>query len=355
MTPARDPLLSRVLAAIYVLLIVYASLYPLSGWRDHGGSPLEFLGAPWPRQVLTFDALVNVAAYTVLGLLAVLAWRPTLRGGAAVVAALALGAGLSLAMEALQSYLPARTPSSLDLACNAAGALLGALAGLRASPWEEPMREWRARALLPGAHADVGLALLGLWLFTQLNPAMLLFGVGDLRDLFAGPAGPARAPELFVAIEAVTAAANVAAVALLASAIAVPGAPVRAMVLALVLAALAVKTFAFAVILQAQDGLAWLTPGALQGLAAGLAIALLAVGLPRVARLALAAVLLMVAAVLVNLAPQNPYMAAMLKLWQQGHFLNFNGLTHLVTVFWPFAAIGFLIHLAARRREDTLL
>jgi len=45
----------------------------------------------------------------------------------------------------------------------------------------------------------------------------------------------------------------------------------------------------------------------------------------------------------------------MLKLWQQGHFLNFNGLTHLVTVLWPFAAIGFLIYLAARRREDALL
>jgi len=355
MSPARDAHLSRFLLAIYVLLIVYASLYPLSGWRDHGGSPFEFLGTPWPRQVLTFDALVNVAAYMVLGLLAVLAWRPSLQGMPAVVAALALGAGLSLAMEATQSYLPTRTPSNLDLACNAAGALLGALAGLRASPWEEPMREWRARALLPGAHADFGLALLGLWLFTQLNPAMLLFGVGDLRDLFSGPAGPARAPELFVAIEAVTAAANVAAVALLASAIAAPGAPVRAMVLALVLAALTVKTFAFAVILRAQDGLAWLTPGALQGVAAGLAIALLAVGLPRVARLALAAVLLMAAAVLVNLAPQNPYMAAMLKLWQQGHFLNFNGLTHLVTVLWPFAAIGFLIYLAARRREDALL
>jgi VanZ family protein len=346
--------LARLAFAVYLLLVVYASLYPLSGWRDHGGSPLEFLGAPWPRQVLVFDALANVAAYAVLGLLAVLASRPRLQGVAAVFAATALGALLSLALEVAQSYLPARSPSALDVLCNAAGALLGALAGLRASPWEEPLRAWRARMLQAGAHADFGLALLALWLFTQLNPAMLLFGVGDLRDLFVGPAGPARAPELFVAIEAVTAAANLAAVALLVSAIAMPGAPVRAIVLGLLLVALAIKTFAFAVILRAQDGLDWLTPGAVQGLAAGLAVALLAVGLPRVARLALAAVLLMAAAVLVNLAPQNPYMAAMLKLWQQGHFLNFNGLTRLVAVLWPFAATGFLIHLAARRREEAL-
>jgi VanZ family protein len=348
----RPSPLARQLFAVYLLLIVYASLYPLSGWRYHGGSPFEFLGTPWPRQILGFDALINVAAYMLLGLLAALAWRPRLQGTAAVVGALVLGAGLSLAMEAAQSYLPTRAPSGLDLLCNSAGAFLGALAGQRASPWEQPLRQWRARTLSPGAQADFGLALIGLWLFTQLNPAMLLFGVGDLRDLFVGPAGPARAPELFVAIEAVTAAANLAAVALLVSAIAAPGAPVRTLVLALVFVALAVKTFAFAVILRAQDGLDWLTPGAAQGLVAGLAVALLAVGLPRVARLALAAVLLMAAAVLVNLAPQNPYMAAMLKLWQQGHFLNFNGLTRLVAVLWPFAAAGFLIHLAGRRRDN---
>jgi hypothetical protein len=73
--------------------------------------------------------------------------------------------------------------------------------------------------------------------------------------------------------------------------------------------------------------------------------------LPRVARLALAAVLVMAATVLVNLAPPNPYLAASLKLWQQGHFLNFNGLTRLVSALWAFAALGYLIILAARRRD----
>jgi hypothetical protein len=69
----------------------------------------------------------------------------------------------------------------------------------------------------------------------------------------------------------------------------------------------------------------------------------------------MAAVLLMAATALVNLAPQNPYMAAMLKLWQQGHFLNFNGLTRLVASLWPFAAMVYLIFLAARRRDERLL
>lgn len=351
----RGSRLARLSLLVYLALVVYASLYPLAGWRDHGGSPFEFLATPWPRHVLVFDLLANVAAYAVLGLLAALSLQARLGPGAAVLAAAGGGALLSLALEVGQSYLPARIPSSLDLLSNAAGALLGALAGLATASWVPAFGGWRARAFLHGAQADLGLALLGLWLFAQLNPAMLLFGVGDLRDLLAEPTGPARAPELFVAVEAVTTAANLAAVSLLVSAIAAPRAPVRAMTLLLLVAALVVKTLAFAIILRAQDGFDWLTPGALRGLVGGIAVAMLAPSLPRVARLAIAAVLLMTAAVLVNLAPQNPYMAAMLKLWQQGHFLNFNGLTRLVASLWPFAAIVYLIYLAARRHEASVL
>jgi VanZ family protein len=350
----RGSPLARLLLLVYLGLVTYASLYPLAGWRGHGLWPFEFLAAPWPRHVIAYDLVSDVLGYVPLGLLAVLALYPRLRGLRAVLAATALGALLSVVLESAQTYLPARVPSNVDVLCNAAGSLCGALAGILGLRWTSPLGGWRARAFLPGASADVGLALLGMWLFMQLNPAMLLFGGGDLRDLLAGPAGPARAPELFVAIEALTAAANLAAVALLASAIAAPGAPVRAMVFALTLAALAVKTLAFAIILRAEDSFAWLTPGAAQGLAAGLAIAMIAVSLPRVARLALAAVLLMAAAVLVNFAPHNAYLAAILKLWQQGHFLNFNGLTRLVSWLWPLAAIAFLIYAAGRRRDEAL-
>jgi hypothetical protein len=51
--------------------------------------------------------------------------------------------------------------------------------------------------------------------------------------------------------------------------------------------------------------------------------------------------------VLVNLAPPNPYFAETLKVWAQGHFLNFNGLTRLVSAGWPFVALGYLVYVAA--------
>ncbi|MGH8687764.1 MAG: VanZ family protein [Burkholderiales bacterium] len=351
----RGSPLARLLFAVYLLLVVYASLYPLTGWRDLGMSPLEFLFAPWPRHVVGFDVAADVLGYAVFGALAVLAWHPHLRRGQAVLVAAVAGAVLSIAMEATQSYLPSRVASNVDVLCNAAGALLGGLAGLALAPLSPTVRGWRSRLFLPGELSDAGLALLGLWLFMQLNPAMLLFGGGDLRNLIASPSGPGRAPEFFAAIETITAAANLAAVALLVSAIVAPGAPVRRIVAVLVGAALAVKTLAFTIILRAENSFAWLTPGALRGLAIGLVLAMLAVALPRVARMALAAVLLAAAAVLVNYAPPNPYLAEILALWRQGHFLNFNGLTRLVATLWPFAALAYLIVLAARRRDDGVL
>jgi hypothetical protein len=193
------------------------------------------------------------------------------------------------------------------------------------------------------------MTLAGLWLFSQLNPATLLFGSGDLRDLFAGPRGPAYAAEFFATTEAVVTAANMTACGLLVSAMLRREAPARALLLTLFALALAVKTLGFAILMRAENVFAWLTPGALAGLAAGAVLLVLFGWVPRTLRLALAAVLIMTATVLVNLAPPNPYLADTLKVWEQGHFLHFNGLTRLVSAAWPFAALAYLIFLAARR------
>jgi VanZ family protein len=337
--------------------MVYATLYPLAGWRDPGVPLLAFLSAPWPRYLTAFDLAANLLGYLPYGLLCVLVLRPRLEGAAAVWLAIVTGSVLSLSLETAQNFLPARIPSNLDVLANVAGVALGALAGLFSSstlPGGGPLQRLRAEALAPGAAADLGLTLLGLWLFAQLNPATLLFGTGDLRDLVAGPAGERHGAELFVSIEAAIAAANWAAVALLASAGVRPGAPVLRLLFALLAVALVVRTLAFMILMHAEHVLVWLTPGAQLGLAAGIALSLAGLRLPRAARLVLAAVLLMAATVLVNLAPPNPYLAETLKVWEQGHFLNFNGLTRLVSAAWPFAALGYLVYLASAQRRKPL-
>lgn len=353
---ARGSTLARTLLGAYLALIAYASLHPFAGWRGFGVSPLGFLDAPWPRYVTGFDLAANVAAYAPLGALGVLALAPRLRGAAAALAVVLGAALVSTAMEAAQGYLPSRFPSIADVVCNIAGAAAGALVALALSGWlleTGPLRRAREALVVPGALADAGLVLLALWLFVQLDPTTVLLGAGDLRSLLAVAPGPAREPGFFIAVEALVAGANLLAVALLGSAILRDGAPARVALVLLVLAALAVRALGFAILMRAEDGFGWLTPGGAQGLVAGLLVAAVAVALPRTGRLAVAAVLLMAATVFVNLAPPNPYTAATLKVWAQGHFLNFNGLTRLASMLWPFAAIAWALVLAARApRED---
>jgi hypothetical protein len=299
-----------------------------------------------------FDLAVNVLGYIPYGFLCVAALYPRTRGAIAFAVALLSAAALSVALETAQNYLPTRFASNVDVLSNIAGAALGAAAGLRFTPWlleHGPFRRLRAIAFLPGTGVDFGLVLIALWLFIQLNPTTLLFGAGDLRDLVVPAVGRQRAPEFFAKIEAVTAAANLLAMALLMSVLAAPRLPLRLMLVVLVAVAVVIKSMGFALI--RDSAFIWLTPGAQQGLAAGLAIALAAVALPRTARLVLAAVLIMAATVLVNLAPPNPYFTNTLRVWHQGHFLNFNGLTRLVSAAWPFIVLGYLIYLASRRRE----
>ena len=348
----RPSPLSRYLLAAYALLIVDGSLYPFSGWRDQGVGALAFVLAPLPRYFTTFDLAANVLAYAPLGFLAVLALWPARRGAPAVAAAALGSAALSFALEAIQTYLPTRVASNLDLAANATGALLGALAGaalVRRLMRSAGLHGLRQRIFLPGARIDLGLVLLGLWLVSQLNPETLLFGNGDLRGVLAGPSGAHYPPDLFIRAEAAVAGANAVALGLFAACLVGKNQPARLVAVALIVAAFALRTLAFGMLFSPQDMLLWVTPGALFGASAGTLLAVVLAPMPRAARLAFAGLALMAATVLVNIAPENPYLAASLAVWRQGHFLNFNGLTRLVSWIWPFAAMGYVILLAGGR------
>jgi VanZ family protein len=352
----RESPLARILFAVFTALTVYATLYPLEGWRDPGVSPFAYLTAPWPRHITHFDVAVNVLGYAPFGFLAAAALQPRLRATAAFLAAVLCALVLALILEGLQSYLPARIPSNLDALCNVLGAVAGALAAVRYAPRlvaSGPFARLRQGEFLHGGVIDLGLALMGLWLFIQLNPTTLLFGAGDLREMIGAREPRGERPEFFITIEALTAAANLVAAGLLLSCLAAAGGSLRLQIAALLGAALAVRTAAFAIVMRAENVFAWLTPGAQIGLAIGFALAVLAVALPRGVKLMLAAVLIMAATVLVNLAPPNPYLSASLKVWQQGHFLNFNGLTRLVSALWPFAALGYLMYLAGSRPRQA--
>ena len=346
--------LARQMFVAYALLVVYASLHPFSGWRDPGVGSLVWLSAAMPRYITAFDIGANVVGYVPLGFLAILALYPS----AQRVAAVAIAAGgaflLSAALESLQIYLPSRIASNIDLASNTFGGLLGALLGVAATRLlvrEHGLHRLRDRTFRPGGAIDFGLLLLGLWLFSQLNPESLLYGNGDLRDLFQLPDGRHYPAEVFIRFEAAVVAANTLAIGLLTATLVERGRPARLVLLLLLLGSILTRALAFALLLSPQDFLLWVTPGALFGIAAGTLASMIAVGFPRPLRLAICGMALMAATAIVNFAPGNPYLMASLAMWPQGQFLHFNGLTRLVSALWPFVALAYVIWLAADRER----
>ena len=330
------------LAVAFTVLVIYASLHPFSGWRDLGAPPLAWLTAGWPRYSTWFDIVINVIGYLPFGFLWLTVSQKPLGRPLAMVVVTILGALLSGTMETTQNYLPTRVPSNLDLAGNTLGTMLGAVAGLL---WGGTLLSGgrlaalRDRVIIPGFIGDSGLVLMGFWLLTQVNPETLLFGNGDLRSALGIeptlPFGVSR----FAHIEAAIAAINALAVGLVMTTLRLK-VGVAFMVL---LFGMTIRALSAAILVDPAGALHWVTVGNATGVAIGSTVLLLSTYLMPALRRALAAVALLLATVLVNLAPQNPYLAEAAMVWAQGHFLNFNGLTRLLSMLWPFLALTWLL------------
>lgn len=335
--------LPRYLALAYSALIIYASLHPFSEWRDPGLPLLIFLDAAWPRYWTGFDLTINILVYLPLGFLLTLSLRRIPWRWLQVLLALLPGAGLSLGLECAQTWLPSRVASNLDLACNALGTLLGALVAY----WQgdrvfSRLSQLQHRLLAPTPQAELGLVLIGIWLLTQLSPETILFGAGDLRQLLNIPAAVDYAAPSFFAIETGIIVGNTLAVGLVARTLLARRSPPYLELFAFFAFALAIRTLAAAILVGPHEALAWLTPGAGLGLMIGGGVLSICLLLPVWLRHIMAGLALMAGTVLVNLAPPNPYSAVAFSIWQQGHFLNFNGLTRLSASLWPFLALPYL-------------
>lgn len=353
------------MAWVWLALIVYASLFPFSGWRWSGGVSWIL---PWPRYHDRFDIWANLAAYLPLGLL--LVWRA--RGGALLDAAraIALACALSYAMEVLQHALPGRVPSLLDWLLNSAGAAVGAAAGVMLRRTPLPRRIDDARARWFERHGADGVALLVLWPLALLFPAPVPLGLGQvwdrLRDLLVEALeGWSWADALLVGLEPgrVVATPLSPLTELLAVALGLLGPcmaaycmslrPGRRWLLAVGAAALAagVTTLSTALNFGPQHALAWVTPTSLGGIGLGLvlACALVIVGRRLAAALGLVAITASIA--LVAQAPADPYFAESLSAWEQGRFIRFHGLARWIGWGWPYVAMTWLMVRLGSRDE----
>jgi VanZ family protein len=358
--------LARVGLLCFAALIIYASLYPFSGWTNTGVSPLAYLQAPLPRYITRFDLITNVLGYMPLGALLVLSLYPRVRGVWAVLVAALAGALLAGSLEALQTWLPTRIPSNVDLGTNALGTLLGAIVTIPFAARlidQGPLRRVRQAWFEP--EASFAIALLFLWPFTQIAPQEYLFGLGGaLRDwlmtpepvvveLLRGvypdivslheriqmrPEGLDR-QEL---LEAMLTASSWLGAGLMASVAMRRGAPMLRILLAILAVTLLVKAGASEIQYPNEPFLGWFSDGARLGLVCGSLLLVLALRLHRGARGLIAMLLLIGVVIMTNILPPNPYSWASGQSWWLGRYIHFNGLSRWLAFIWPFLAACYL-------------
>ncbi len=336
--------LARFALAAGLLLALYASLRPF-GWHSAGTHPLSFLSRPWPLSFSDWDVFLNVNGYVALGACAVIALAPRITGPLALLLGVAGLSLFSLSMEALQTYLPNRSPSIVDLATNAGGALFGGIAGLALVPALSPggaLHGLRQKLFVPGVRADLGLLLLILWFIALLAPRTLLYANGDVRLLLEVQPDPAYSEQLLLLVEAVCAVVNLVALALLVRVIAANRACARWLFVLLVAAACVVRSTAFGLFWTSHAALYWLTPGAILGLALGVPAGLAVMPMPQRPSAAVAAVLLIVSTLIINLAPPNAYLYLKARPTRQHELAPLSMLSRTTAMIWPFSAVAFL-------------
>lgn len=351
------------LALLFAGVVVYASLYPFTGWRVQGVSPLAYLQAPFPQYWTGFDVASNLVGYAPLGFLLCWAMLRSGWGRWSLGAAFLLPVTLSLAVEILQNYLPMRVPSNVDFALNSAGAALGAgcawviqrLGGVRR--WDQFRADW----FEPSAHGS--LVLLALWPFALLYPLSVPFGLGQVWDrleaglvlLMEDTPFLTWVPMRLEVPDPLSPMAEAFCIALcLLSPLLMGFAEIRSLwrramflVLFFVWAAGAAGLSA-ALTYGPSHAWAWISPQASLGVIMAVLAALALLGLRRRLCTVVMLLCLAVALTLLNQAPDSPYFAQSLEVWEQGRFIRFHGLSQWLGWLWPFAALVFGLRAVAR-------
>jgi VanZ family protein len=343
--------LARLAVFLVAALIVYASLYPFTGWTDAGVPAFAYLTAPWPRYWVQGEILANVVVYAPFGAMVVWAVYPVLRGWRAFGVACVLGLLLSAGIEAVQTFLPTRIASNVDLGANVAGTLLGALIGMTTAHAlidASTLVQWRVRWF--SREARTALLLAGLWVVLQVPRQPMLFGTGDvsmlLGEWFAPAADLMRSfwtptPGQRMVAEHLCTGAAVTAVGLLITHRARPVNPRGLLVWVLIAAALLCKALLQPLANSGLSPLAWATAGAVSGLLLGGALATLLAYTPAGWQRAIGVLALVVQLLIVNLLPAEEYFDASRSVGRTG-WLHLESLIFGLSAMWPAAALGLL-------------
>ncbi len=359
----------------WMLLIVYASLFPFDGWRlSAGASAWQMLALPWPPWRVRFDEIANLLGYLPLGALAcygLLRARQTERNAWAL--SVLAAACLSYGVEVTQGFLPSRVPSLKDTAFNVVGAAIGAAALIVLGKGGTLVRLQAARSAWFDRGGAVASMLLTMWPIGLLFPAPVPLGLGHGwatlanwtttalegtpfqawgETLTAAPLVNAAAP-MAIAAEHELAIVAVGLLAPCLVAYATISHVKRRVLLAFgaLFLAIGVTTLSVALTFGPEHALAWVTPNVMIGLGTGTMFSLLCVAIPPRASAWLGALTIAGLVVAVGLAPTDPYYAERLSTWEQGQFIRFHGVSQWVGWLWPYVAWLWLVDCGWRGDE----
>ena len=343
MNTQRGSRLYFYLALANLWIVVFASLYPFSGWRDPGIGMFSFAVMPLPRHVLWGDVLINLSGYIPLGFFVALAALSRFRH--LFLISIVICSLVSFSMESMQTYLPARVASNLDWIANTAGGAVGALIALRT--WRLPffdthLARLRDAWIIEGSAGDIGIALLALWLFTQTNPALPLMGswVPDegqmLQQLFS--------PHHFNAIEAGSITLNLLSFGLIASFMLRPEKKIAIPVVLMLFLAILVKSAMAGFLLKPSVFFAWASREAMLGVGGGLLLIFVFKDFAPRFRALVASAAIAAQITVATLTPDiaSPTSQLFLFDWKYGQLPTLSGATSFLAKLWPFLALAYL-------------
>ena len=357
------------LAFIYAALIVYASLYPFENWRSQGVDWTAFLFAPWPKYWTGFDVLSNVLGYAPLGFIVALALRRSARHLPAVILSLLLGSLLSLSMESLQLFLPARVPSNVDWELNTLGTLLGAVCAwtLERFGFLDRWSRFRANWFLPEAKGS--LVLLALWPVALLFPAPVPMGLGQVLERAEDALAlhlqdtpwldwlPVREVELQPLLpiyESLCVCLGLLIPCMLAfSLVRLFYQKIVAWVLVMSLGVVATGLSA-ALTYGPVHAWGWINAPVQLALVVAVLLAIPMMWLSEKMLQVLALVGLVLQLTMLNNASASAYFSLTLQNWEQGQFIRFHGLIQWMGWLWPFVLLVFLMQSLSVSRTSKM-
>ena len=360
-SPARDSgnRVGRGALIAYLLAILYASLNPFFGWH----APESIGLFSWPRYLNSFDVCLNVLAYMPLGGMVAAMWmrrrpRPDKTNAQlrALFQAVFAGFALSVLMESLQTMLPGRVSSPVDLIANTFGTFIGASALV--SSWGRKLlaRALRGRRVhfARGDESSWGLLLLGAWFFAQLNPVIPFFEAGHIVNPFDAAVAQTPYDLLILLPQTVGITLNVCGFSLFLSLLLHPGKRAILSVLLILALGFVIKVSTASLMLKAPQMVGWLAPATIIGLSAGL---LLFACFARVGyrwRAFCTTLFIFAGGLMAKMASVYGAFDETLRLfnWPHGQLINFASLTQWLHEVWPLLAFLLVASIFVRHRES---